>query len=227
MRPPPLAEVRPQGPFERQTGVGFELVFDPVVPQMAEQLVEVPVEVVVGVPNVDIPVPGRGPPGHGVKVSSQNRVLLLLSSRSLTFQFQGVVFLAVQVFKVFTQDRVPLNAPSSSSLTFQYLVAVFKIFSQFRAPKRLPQTCLKSRFKGFSHFSLASIKVRRSPGRCVPESPRTSAHPRCALIKWLVVELAMRAFSGGCRCSTGGSPTAGRSLTPSGRNGGNWVGFPL
>ena len=41
-RPPPLAEVRPQGQLERHTGVGIELVLDPVVPQMAEQLVEVP-----------------------------------------------------------------------------------------------------------------------------------------------------------------------------------------
>ena len=34
-------EVRPQGLPDRHTGVGFELVLDPVVPQMAEQLVEV------------------------------------------------------------------------------------------------------------------------------------------------------------------------------------------
>ena len=40
-RQAPLLEVRPQGLPERHTGVGFELVLDPVVPQMAEQLVEV------------------------------------------------------------------------------------------------------------------------------------------------------------------------------------------
>ena len=40
-RPAPLMVVRLEGQLERHTGVGFELVRDPVVPQMAEQLVEV------------------------------------------------------------------------------------------------------------------------------------------------------------------------------------------
>ena len=40
--PPTLAEVRPQGQPERHTGVGFELVLDPVVPQLGRELVEVP-----------------------------------------------------------------------------------------------------------------------------------------------------------------------------------------
>ena len=39
--PAPLLEVRPQGLPERHTEVGFELVLDPFVPQLAEQLVEV------------------------------------------------------------------------------------------------------------------------------------------------------------------------------------------
>ena len=39
--PAPLLVVRLEGQLERHTGVGFELVLDPVVPQMAEQLVEV------------------------------------------------------------------------------------------------------------------------------------------------------------------------------------------
>ena len=34
-RPAPLLEVRPQGLLERHTGIGFELVLEPVVPQMA------------------------------------------------------------------------------------------------------------------------------------------------------------------------------------------------
>ena len=75
---------------------------------------EVLVEVVFAVPNVDIPVPGaRVSFGYEVlEVSSQNRVLLrLLLSRSLTLQFQGVVFLAVELLKVFTQDNA---LPSSS-----------------------------------------------------------------------------------------------------------------
>ena len=41
-RPEPLEEVsEPQAGIRRHTGVGFELVLNPVVPQMAEQLVEV------------------------------------------------------------------------------------------------------------------------------------------------------------------------------------------
>ena len=40
-RPAPVQEPRPQDGIQRHTGVGFELVLDPVVPQMAEQLVEV------------------------------------------------------------------------------------------------------------------------------------------------------------------------------------------
>ena len=66
-RPAPLLEVLSQRQPERHTGVGFELVLDPVVPQMAEQLVEV----------VDLPVQGgvglrgglQGPgPGQGLTV---------------------------------------------------------------------------------------------------------------------------------------------------------------
>ena len=69
-RPAPLLEVRPQGQPERHT-VGSELVLDPVVPQMAEKLVEV----------VDVPAQGgfglrgglQGPlPGHGLPVQVEN-----------------------------------------------------------------------------------------------------------------------------------------------------------
>ena len=41
MRQALVQEPRPQEGFQRHTGVGFELVLDPVVSQMAEQLVEV------------------------------------------------------------------------------------------------------------------------------------------------------------------------------------------
>ena len=68
------------------------------------------------------------------------------------------MFLAVEVFKFFTQDRVPLNAPSSSSVTFQFLVAVCKIFSQFRALQCLPLHSQKTLSKGFSNFSPAPEK---------------------------------------------------------------------
>ena len=41
-RPAPLLEVRPQEGLRRHTGVGFELLLDPVVPQLRRKLVEVP-----------------------------------------------------------------------------------------------------------------------------------------------------------------------------------------
>ena len=63
-----LLEARPQERDRRHTGVGFELVLDPVVPQLGHELVEVPI--VVSQPefeqhsaeqNVDIPVRGDRP----------------------------------------------------------------------------------------------------------------------------------------------------------------------
>ena len=50
--------MRPKGQLERHTEVGFELLLDPVVPQLGRELVEVP-NVVSQVleQNVDIPVP--------------------------------------------------------------------------------------------------------------------------------------------------------------------------
>ena len=41
VRPAPVQEPRSQEGIQRHTGVGFELVLDPVVPQMAEQLLKV------------------------------------------------------------------------------------------------------------------------------------------------------------------------------------------
>ena len=64
-RPAALLEPRPQERDRRHTGVGFELVLDPVVPQLGHELVDVPT--VVSQPefeqhsaehNVDIPVRG-------------------------------------------------------------------------------------------------------------------------------------------------------------------------
>ena len=68
-RPAPLVEPRPQEEIRRHKGVGFELVLDPVVPQLGQELVDEPT--VVSQPefqqhsveqNVDIPV--RGGVGH-------------------------------------------------------------------------------------------------------------------------------------------------------------------
>ena len=62
LRRTPLVEVRPQGKVERHAGIGFELVaaLDAPVPQMVEQLVEVPAEPVFVEQTIDIPVPGGG-----------------------------------------------------------------------------------------------------------------------------------------------------------------------
>ena len=80
--------------------------------QLAEQLVEVPtvlslssLQQLIAEHIVDIPVPGRAGRGGGVevvKVSSQDRIQLrLTSSKPLTFQFR-----AVEIFKALAQDRV-------------------------------------------------------------------------------------------------------------------------
>ena len=58
-------------------------------------------------------------------VSSQNRVLFFLTGRSLTFQSQDVGFQAVEVYKVFTQDKVR-SALLSRSVTFLFPVEVLK-----------------------------------------------------------------------------------------------------
>ena len=98
-----------RGLYGFHTGQGFSLT--------AEQI-------------VDNPVPRRGF-DKVFKVFTQNRVLLcLLSSRSLTFQFLVVVFLAIEVFTVFTQDRaIPLLR--SRSLTIQFHVVALIRSSRF------------------------------------------------------------------------------------------------
>ena len=78
-----MLEPRPQEKDRRHTGVGFELVLDPVVPQLGHELVDVPN--VVSLPefqqhsvehNVDIPV--RGGVGREALHGSVRRNLALL-----------------------------------------------------------------------------------------------------------------------------------------------------
>ena len=72
----PLEEVsEAQAGIRRLTGVGYELVLDPVVPQMAEQLVEV----------FDNPVLGdwRSLPLGGLQGSRQDKVLLCMRCQRL------------------------------------------------------------------------------------------------------------------------------------------------
>ena len=105
------------------------------------------------------------------KVSSQNSISFLLSSRSSTLQIQAVVIL--EVFKVFTQDVVRCSALMSRPLTFQ-LVAANNIFSQNRVSQRLPQSCLKCCCNRFSHFSareksVGSIGAGQCGAGCAPQ----------------------------------------------------------
>ena len=152
-------------------------------PQMAEQLVDVhtvvsPILQFVE-QNADIPVPGaRGVLGHGglhgflPEQSSRP----CLPSRPSTLQFEGVGVQVVEVFKVFTQDRVRCSVLSSRSLTFQLQVASFKIFLQMLVWQLLPMVCLESCSKMFSHIPRLK-NVRRVRGVRVRGCTRTRAHP--------------------------------------------------
>ena len=94
---------------------GFLQRVVPLEPQMAEQLVDVPTVPFFVEHAIDIP----GSCCTWLQRSSrfsQDSVSLHLPSRPLTLQLQVVVFL--EVFKIFTQDRVPLNALSSVELVF-------------------------------------------------------------------------------------------------------------
>ena len=62
-------------------------------------------------------------------------------------------------------------------------VEVFKVFSLILVWQLLPQFRVKRLGKVFFFFS-RSKKVRRSPGRFVPESPRTPPHGRRRLMRW-------------------------------------------
>ena len=72
---------------------------------MAEQLVDVPTDVVLIEQIVSIPVPvARSVPGYGFSQGFlQDRVRRLLRSRSFTLQ---LVVEFLEVFKVFSQDMV-------------------------------------------------------------------------------------------------------------------------
>ena len=100
---------------------------------------------------VDNPVP-RGRWGV-FQVYVQDRVLQRRTwSRSLTLQFLRVGGGEVEVFKVLSLDRVQQRMWSRSLLFL--LVEVSKVFSQARVPHRVDSFKMRMRhFKGFSHFS--------------------------------------------------------------------------
>ena len=130
-------------------------------PQLAEQLVEVPTIVSWSLlqrtveQNVDTPVVGGSGAGGGLPVFSQDSIFLLLQSRSFTIQLLGRVL--VEVFKVYTVDRVQKRFWSRSPSP-QIQVEVFKIFHQSRVPQSLLRFLPDTLVKCFSHFP---PKVRR------------------------------------------------------------------
>ena len=130
-------------------------------PQVEEQLVEVPLVVVARFrllePIADIPAL-RGPCGT---TGTQDTVILCLPSRLLTIQF-CVVVVIMEVFKVFTQDRV-CSALLSRSFTFQVPVVAFTILSVILFSQLHPQFRVMSWSKGFFFALFTDFKKLRSP----------------------------------------------------------------
>ena len=122
--PPPLCSYC--SPYAADGGTAGESADDPLL------LSSRPLTLV-----VDLEVP---------KVFSPNRVVLLLWSRSLTFQLLIVVFR--EVFKVFPKDGVQQRVLWSRTLTFQFpLVAC--VISLFLALQAHPQNRVMRVGKGF------------------------------------------------------------------------------
>ena len=86
------------------------------------------------------------------KVSSQNRVLILLTSR-----------------KVFAQDKVRCSALLSRSLTFLFPLEVLKLFSLILVRRLHPQFRVMSWVKVFSELLPVRKKVRTLAGRVSAE----------------------------------------------------------
>ena len=152
-----------------------------LVPQMAEQLVEVPTLLSVAVlqqrtAEQIVGIPGR----HGrLQGLSQDRTQQRLRlSRLLTF------LLPVEIFKVFAQDRVQQRFQSRTFPLQLHVVVVFTVFLPFKAPQWLFPVSLGDADEGvFRTFPRVKKERRlvRTPGR---HWPRTRAHPRQALMAW-------------------------------------------
>ena len=155
-------------------------------PQRAEQLVEVLTIVSfsslqeIVEQNADIPVP----PGRGAQlvevvvfeVFFQDRVTLCLLSRSSTIQFLVSVVVLVEVFTVYTQDRVLQRLVKqilvfqqrlrSKTLTFQFCVVRLTIFIKLLFLQLVLLICRIRKIKGFSAlFPVGkSAKIPAHPG---------------------------------------------------------------
>ena len=165
-RPEALSEPWPQGKLLRHAGVGYEIVLslDVPVPQMGEQLpnivqffaaqLSVVAEPVTEVPKILL---DRTPQRLGDRLRQPQMVeqlvqcrlsclmlrpSSLLPSRSTTFQFRVVLEEgSVEVFKVFSQDRIQQHFTSSRPLTFQFrAVEVFKALALDRVQQPLHLT---------------------------------------------------------------------------------------
>ena len=175
------------------------------VPQTAEQLVEAP-NVVSLIDVIRHPVEqtvGGGRIG-GLRGFLQDRVIPFLRSRSLTIQFLVSVVVLVEVFMVYTQDRVLqrfmeliivfLQRLPSRTLTFQLRVVTIFIKILFLQP--VLQICWKRQIKRF--FALFPVEKK-----C--EDP---AHP------WVRTGRGLQLMAS--VCLAGGSPVG------SGTDGSTW-----
>ena len=151
-------------------------------PQTAEQLVEVPTIVsfsslqqLTDEQIVDIPVPGCGGGGRG---SFQGSHPGQISTAGVAEQIVDIlVFLHVEVLKVFPQDRVCCSVLWSSSLTFLFqLVEIFTEFALILGVQAHPQFCVMSVGIGIYALLHMMSKVRVPPGVRVRGCTRTRAH---------------------------------------------------
>ena len=125
--------------------------------------------------------------------------------KKMTFQFQGVEFLVMEVFD-FTQDKVLCSA------LFQQIVGhsssrwrVLKIFSQILVRQLLPQFRLKSCFDGFFALFPVRKKCWRSPEFECEGARALGAHPRRRLITMplLVMTSGYRIVNDDRTCAAG------------------------
>ena len=209
-RPAPLLEVLPQERVQRRTA---EQIVDPVAvvpllhdtaPQMVEQLVDflTPLDFPVPEQVIDVPMivcPPRAARTVSSPLTFQYALGVELVDVFKVFSLGSIppclIMVFLEVFKVFTQDRVQQRV-RSSSLTFQFLM-VARI-SKILVSHRFLMKLLGKRFKGFLALFPGGKKVRklvRTRGRnCSP----SRAHPRGQLIPTSSGRMSLAAR--GCCC---------------------------
>ena len=132
-RPPLLVEVRPQGPPERHTGVGFELVLDPVVPQMAEQLVKVDFPVQGGGGGLRGGLPGPGPgQGSTVRVQYSSSASTVFHSPASVVESFAPAPAVFQASSPAVEHIAPVPAVLQASPVVEYLHPRSQLFKHLR-----------------------------------------------------------------------------------------------